>query len=196
VAVTSTGSVLVGAACGRGHVGLFSSATGGWRLDSATLPGAWHNASTTVLRLQAGGAQATVLVLAAHRGRRSLFALTGDDSGTWRVSSPFPLAAGSTVRASAVDPAGAVSVLVGSKKSPSVAEINPDGSWATIPAPPVGTLGLAWVAPSSISLGGTTLDAFTVVNGTELHVFALTPAGTKWVPAQTLQVPLAYGSSS
>jgi hypothetical protein len=77
-----------------------------------------------------------------------------------------------------------------------VAEINPDGRWVTLPPPPIGTLGLAWVVPSSISFGGTGLDAFTVVKGTELHVFVLTPAGTKWVPAQTLQVPLAYGSSS
>jgi hypothetical protein len=195
VAVTPPGDALVGGTCGRGHVGLFTSSDGGWQPDPDTLGGVWHGASTTVLRLQAGGAQTSALVMAAQAGRRALFALTDDVSGTWKVSPPLVLAAGSTFRASAVDPGGALSVLLGSNRSPSVAEINPNSTWVTVPAPPIGTLGLAWVVPSSISFGGTMLDAFTVVHGTELHVFALTPAGTNWVPVQTLQVPLAYGSS-
>jgi hypothetical protein len=196
VAVTPAGDALVGGACGRGHIGLFNSSDGDWHLSADTLGGAWHNARTTVLRLQAGGAQSTALVAAAEGGHRALFALTDDEGGTWKISAPLVLAPGATVRASAVDPGGALSVLVGSKRSPTVAEINPNSSWMTVPAPPPGTLALAWVVPSSISFGGTMLDAFTVVDGTELHVFALTPAGAKWVPAQKLQVPLAYGSSS
>jgi hypothetical protein len=41
---------------------------------------------------------------------------------------------------------------------------------------------------------GIAADSF-VVDGTVLHVFALTPAGTTWALVQTTNVPLAYGSS-
>jgi hypothetical protein len=192
--VTPAGSALVGAACGRGHVGLFSSSDGTWQPDVVALQGAWHHAVTTVLRLQAASTQPTALVLASEGGHRALFVVTDEGGGHWKVSSPLELGADSAVRASAVDN-GAFSVLVGSKRSPSVAGVNTDGSWTSFPAPPKDTLGLAWVAPGSVTFGGPALDAFTVVDGTELHVFTLTPAGTKWVPVQTLQVPLAYGSS-
>jgi hypothetical protein len=196
VAVEPTGGALVGASCHNGEVGLFTESEGVWHLDPAALPGVWRNAGTAVIRLQSNAGQTTALVAAGRGGRQALFALSQSGTSSLRVSAPLSFGAGSTIRASAVDPGGALSVLVGSKRSPSVAEINPDGRWVTFPPPPIGTLGLAWVVPSSISFGGTGLDAFTVVKGTELHVFVLTPAGTKWVPAQTLQVPLAYGSSS
>ena len=195
VAVTATGSALVGAACGRGHIGLFTSSDGTWHSDVATLHGAWRDASTTMVRLQAGSAQPTALVLAAQAGHRALFVVTDAASGHWSVSSPLTLGSGSSVRASAVQSGGALSVVTGSKRDPSVSQINTDGTWTTLPPPPAGTLALAWVLPTAVPFGGPTLDAFTV-DGTELHVYALTPAGIKWVAVQTLQVPLAYGSSS
>ncbi|HEY6473799.1 MAG TPA: hypothetical protein VIY26_12975 [Acidimicrobiales bacterium] len=195
VAVTPAGGAVVGAACDRGHLGLFSSSDGSWQPDVAVLQGAWHSASTTVLRVQAASAQPTALVMAAQGGHRALFVLTDDGAGHWKASSPRQIPANSAVRASAVELGGAFSVLAGSKRTASVAEVNTDGSWTSLPAPPKDTLGLAWVLPGSVSFGGLSLDAFTVVNGTELHVYALTPAGIKWVLVQTLQVPLAYGSS-
>lgn len=195
VAVTPAGGALVGATCADGHVGLFGSSDGTWQADIDTLQGAWHHAGTTVLRVQAAGTQPTALVLASQRGHRALFVLSDEGGGHWKASSPLALAAASAVRATAIDTAGAFCVLAGSKRFPSAAELDTDGSWTSLPAPPKGTLGLAWVPPGSVPPGGPMLDAFTVVDGTELHVFALNPAGIEWTLVQTLQVPLAYGSS-
>jgi hypothetical protein len=134
--------------------------------------------------------------MATRDGRQAMFAMTQAASGNWRSSRPLLLGTGSSVGATAIDSGGASAVLVGSRRSSSVADVEQDGSWITLPAPPLGTVGLAWVTPNTISFGGISLDAFTVVGGTELEVSALTPAGSKWVVTQKLQVPLAYGSSS
>ncbi len=195
VAVTSTGAPLVGAAC-RGRLGLFAASDGKWGQERAVLPGDWSDANTTILRLQAGNTQTTVLATATRKGHQALFALSQSGSGRWQASAPLPIGAGSIVRATAVGSDGALSVLVGSKKSESVDEVTPGGGWVRLPAPPRGVVGLAWVSPDTTSLGATTLDAFSVVGGTNLHVFTLTPGGGKWVGAQELQVPLPYGSSS
>ncbi len=195
VAVTSTGALLAGAAC-QGHFGIFTVSSGHWHLDRTPLPGGWRHASTTILRLQASETRTTALVAASQGGHQALFALSQGTSGGWQVSAPLPIRAGSAVRASAFDSGGAMSVLVASKRSEAVDEIAPGGSWVTLPTPPRGAVVVAFVAPDPASAGATTLDAFTVVSGTDLHVFALTPAGGEWVGSQTLQVPLPYGSSS
>jgi hypothetical protein len=196
VAVTSTGALLVGAACHHGHVGIFSDSRGNWHLEQALLPGRWRNASTTVLRLQAGDTQTTALVAAETSGHKALFAMSQAGSGSWQPSASLLLGADSAVRASAISFGGVLGVLVGSKRSQSVDQISRGGSWVVSPAPPRGAVGLAFVTPDTTHSGATTLDAFTVVGGTDLHVFALTPEGGEWVGAQTLQVPLPYGSSS
>lgn len=195
VAVTSTGAQLVGAAC-RGHVGIFTASGGEWRLDQAPLPGGWRKASTTILRLQTSGTQTTALVVAATGGHQALFALSQAGSEGWQLSTPLPLGAGSAVTASAISFGGDLGVLVGSKRAQSVDEITPGGSWVTLPAPPRGAAGLAFVTPDTISVGASTLDAFVVVGGTNLHVFALAPGHSDWAGAQILQVALPYGSSS
>lgn len=195
VAVTPEGGALVGAACRDGHVGLFTSATGNWHADAATLKGSWQDATTTVVRLQGGTVRPTALVLAAQGGHRAVFVLTQGTNDNWSVSSPLALGSNSSLRASAVSPGGEVSVVTGSTKDPAIAQTDTDGTWTRLPPPPAGTLALAWVLPGSLSFGGPALDAFTV-DGPVLHVYALTPAGINWAEVQTLQVPLAYGSSS
>jgi hypothetical protein len=195
VAVTSTGVPLVGVPC-RGRLGLFTGLNGSWHQERAALPGDWSGANTTILRLQAGKTQTTVLATASRKGHQALFALSQSVSGTWQASAPLPIGTDSTVRATAVDSGGALSVLVGSKESESVDEITSGGRWVTLPAPAHGSVALAWVTPDSTSLDGATLDAFSVVRGTNLHVFAFTPGSGKWVEADSLEVPLPYGSSS
>ena len=195
VAVTSTGAFLLGTTC-HGGLGLFAALDGKWRLERAALPGDWSHASTAILRLQANNAQTTVLATATRKGHQALFVLSQSGSGGWHASAPLPIGGDSTVRATAVGSDGALSVLVGSKETESVDEITPGGNWVTLPAPPRGVVGLAWVTPATTSFGATTLDALSVVGGTNLHVFALTPGGGTWVGAETLEVPLPYGSSS
>ena len=101
-----------------------------------------------------GSAQPTALVLAAQAGHRALFVVTDAASGHWSVSSPLTLGSGSSVRASAVQSGGALSVVTGSKRDPSVSQINTDGTWTTLPPPPAGTLALAWVLPTAVPFGG------------------------------------------
>lgn len=195
VAVTSTNDLLVGTTC-HSHVGIFTSSGDKWHLDPTPLPGGWREATTTILRLQASATQTTALVAANQGAHQALFALSQAGSGVWQSSAPLPIEAGATVRASALDSGGALSVLVGSGRSQSVDEIQPGGKWLTLPPPPRGALGLSWVTPNVSSPAASALDVFTVVGGTDLRVFALTSEAGKWAATQTLQVPLPYGSSS
>jgi hypothetical protein len=195
VAVSSAGAPLVGTPC-RGRLGLFTALDGTWHQERAALPVAWGNATTTILRLEAGSTQTTVLVMARRKGHQALFTLSQSGSGSWLASAPLPIGTDSSVRATAVGSGGALSVLVGSKEAESVDEITAGGSWVTLPAPAQGSVALAWVSPDATSLGGATLDAFSVVHGTILHVFAFAPGSGQWVEADSLEVPLPYGSSS
>jgi hypothetical protein len=196
VSLAPTGTALVGTACRRGHVGLFNSSDGGSHSESVTLSGLWRNASTTVLRLQNSGAETIGLVEATRGGRIALFTVAQGANSNWTISPPLSLHRGSMVHATAIDAFGGSAVLVQSKRTSPIAEVEQGGRWITLPPLPRGTSGLAWVTPSTISFGGIALDAFRVTGETQLHVLGLTPAGSKWVVTQKLRVPLAYGSSS
>jgi hypothetical protein len=151
--------------------------------------------SARVLRVQTSGAQTVALVAASRGNRQAPVTLRRSSTGPWQTSTPLAVAPGDAVRASAVGLGGSVSVLFGSTSSVSAAEIPAGGTWTALPAPPAGTVALAWVSPTPTSFVGIALDALGVVGGTELRAYALSPAGTKWVLAQSTQVPLAYGSS-
>ena len=89
---------------------------------------------------------------------------------------------------------GGLAVLIGSGPSRSADEILPGRRWAQLPPPPRASVDLAAVAPFTTAYAAVAFDAFTV-DGPVLHVFGLTPSGSKWAAAETLEVPLAYGSS-
>jgi hypothetical protein len=196
VAVAPDGAPLVATGCRRGGVvSVFTTSAAGWTQTGAVLPTRLAGGSASVLRLETSGSQTVALVATTSGNRQALVTLRRSGTGAWVTSSPLAMTAGDAVRATAVGLGGTVSVLFGAKSSVSAAEIPPGGAWTALPAPPADTVALAWVTPNATTFGGLALDALAVVGGTGLRVYALTPAGTKWVHAQSTQVPLAYGSS-
>jgi hypothetical protein len=196
VAAAPDGAPLVATGCRRsGVVGVFTASAGGWAQIGPALPRGLAGRSASVLRLETSGTVTVALVAAGRGSRLALVVLRQNGAGPWQASAPLAVAPGDAVRATAVGLGGTVSILVGSKNSLSAAQIPPGGAWAALPAPPAGTVALAWVSPSATSFSGVALDALAVVGGTGLRVYALTPSGARWARVQSTQVPLAYGSS-
>ena len=196
VTAAPDGAPLVATGCRRaGEIGVFTRSGRGWAQVGASLPGRLAGRSASVLRLETSGTETVALVAATRGTRLALVTLRRSDTGRWETSAPLAVPAGDAVRATAVGNGGTVSVLVGSTTSLAAAAIAPGGAWVALPVPPVDTVALAWVTPSATTFGGIALDALAVVGGTGLRVYALTPAGAKWVHVQSAQVPLAYGSS-
>jgi hypothetical protein len=196
VAAAPDGAPLVATGCRRdGVVGVFTRSPTGWTQTGTVLPGRLAGGSASVLRLETSGTQTVALVVTTSGNRRALVTLRRSGTGRWATSAPLAVTAGAAVRATAVGLDGSVSVLLGSKGSLSASENPAGGAWTALPAPPGGTVALAWVTPSATTFGGLALDALAVVGGTGLRVYALTPSGAKWVQAQSTEVPLAYGSS-
>jgi hypothetical protein len=196
VTAAPDGAPLVATGCRRaGVVGVFTTSAAGWTQTGGVLPARLAGWSASVLRLETSGTQTVALVTATRGNRQAVVTLRRSGTGPWATSAPLAVAAGGAVRATAVGLGGTVSVLVGAKSTLAAAEIPPGGAWASLPAAPAGTVALAWVTPGATTDGGLALDAFAVVGGTGLRVYALTPAGARWVLVQSTQVPLAYGSS-
>jgi hypothetical protein len=102
---------------------------------------------------------------------------------------------GASVRASAISAGGSFAVLVGRGRLRSVETVSPGQPWVPLPAPPADVVSIAAVTPTLTPPTAIAYDALSV-EGAQLRVFTLTPAGTRWVRAQSTLVPLAYGSSS
>jgi hypothetical protein len=195
VAFASSGAPMVATSCLHGGwVGLFTHSSAGWTPASVVLPGRLRLATTSVLTLSAGAGPTTALVVARSARGNEVLALWESASGAWSASAPLPIPSGSSLRSAAAGSGGAMTVLVASTRAKSVYQVLPGGPWARFPSPPAGTVAIASTLLSSPTFGSIAADAF-VVDGAELRVFALTPAGSKWVVVQTTQVPLAYGSS-
>jgi hypothetical protein len=195
VAVAPSGAALVATGCRSGGiVAVFTPSAGSWTQVGTTLPRRMGASSTVVVRLESGGAVTTALV-AAHRNGRNVNALVAlwQKAGGWTASAPLALPSNGSLLASAVGPGGTVAVVVGPKSAPVAYDLVPGSAWTRLPPLPPATSALGPLE-AAVGLGGPSLDAFTVA-GTQLGVFALTPSGTEWTKAQSIQVPLAYGSS-
>jgi hypothetical protein len=196
VAAAPDGAPLVATGCRRaGVVGVFTTSEAGWAQIGTVLPGGLAGGSASVLRLETSGTETIALVATTNGNRRALVTLRRSGADRWATSAPLAVRPGDAVRATAVGLGGTVSVLLGSKSTLSAAEIPPGGAWTALPAPPAGTVALAWVTAGATTFAGIALDALAVVGGTGLRAYALTPAGAEWVHVQSTQVPLAYGSS-
>jgi hypothetical protein len=195
VAFAPSGTPIVATSCARGgRVGLFTQSGGRWAPASFALSGRLRTATTSVLALSSDAGLATALVSAQSARGNDLLALRQSASGTWSASAPLLLASGTSVRSATSGLAGVMTVLIPSKRAQAAYQAIPGRPWVRLPSPPGGTVAIAsTVLPTLV--GASATDAF-VVGGTELRVYALTPAGTTWALAQTTQVPLAYGSSS
>ena len=184
VAYTPAGTPLVAGACREaGTVGVLMKTASGWRLAGPSLPASLQGQPVQVLRLTrtSGG---DVMVIQAGT---SLVAGWSGDGSHWTLSGVLKTAGG-----------GPASVAYGVKNQIAVALADgraqtvtgPGQAWQSLPALPTGPAGrpVALALPAG---GGT--EALAAAAGT-LTVWQL--AGSGWAKAQTIKVPIQYGSSS
>jgi len=168
VSFEMNGVKVVAGSCARpGVAGVFTDTNGTWRLDGPSVPG---GGQVRVLRLTG-----TTALLGAGS---SVYAAWLNGS-SWTVSAAL---AGSPV-ASGFGANGSAWVLFGDGHGAVIGA--PGGGWQQLPAAPTGTAALA--------LGGTGTEALAVAN-TLLTIWRLD--GGTWTKAQTIKVPIVFGSSS
>ncbi len=183
-AYTPAGTPLLGGACARpGIAGIFAAAGGAWQLAGPALPGALARQTVTVLRLTTTGSQTAALLEAGTGQHVTLMAAWLAGSGTrWTISPPFSTG-GRAVAAASLGPGQTAALITSAGRGALLAT----GRWQLLPALPPGTVALAPAAD------GTT-DALAVHQAT-LTVWQLASPGGSWTTAQTISVPIQYGSS-
>jgi hypothetical protein len=183
-AFSPSGVPLLAGSCARpGTVGIFAYAGGTWHPAGPALPASYAHQRVTVLRLTTT-AGATVALLAAGSGAtaRLLAAWSTGSDAHWVLSPPLH---GARLTSASSGPGGTVAVVLAGNHAQAIA--GPAGSWLQLPAPPAGT---ATLAPAGA--GG--WDAL-AVHGTKLTVWQLPRGGAAWAAAQTINVPIVFGSS-
>jgi len=191
---TPDGQPLVAGDCRRpGTVGIFVLRAGTWHATGPALPATLAGEPVSVIGLNTTGARITA-VLAAGTGTRTglVAAWSSDGASTWTLSPKLSTGAAS---------AGPPSVSFGSDGAASVslparhavtggATIGwQTADWQSLPPLPARTATLA-TAP------GGQPEALAVDGGT-LTVWELSsPSALRWTLAQTVRVPIPYGSSS
>jgi hypothetical protein len=183
---TPSGTPLLGGACARpGTAGIFASPHGTWQAAGPVLPPALAGQDIAVLRLTRTPQQ-TVAILQAGRGPAAslLAAWSAGDGGHWTLSGPLPLRGAALISASFGPPA-AVAIMLTGGRGESVTGATKQ--WQLLPALPPGTATLAFKPGAAIS-------ALAVHRGT-LTLWQTAPGGASWTRAQTISVPIQYGSS-
>jgi hypothetical protein len=184
-AFSPSGAPLLAGSCARtGLAGIFAYAGGTWHLAGPTLPASYARERVSVLRLTTTPGTTTA-VLAAGSGTtaRLLAAWSTDGGAHWTLSPPLPLR-GARLTSASSGPGGVAVVLTGNHAR---AIAGPAGPWSQLPALPPGT---ATLAPGPA--GG--WDAL-AVHSTRLAVWQLPRGGAAWAAAQTINVPIEFGSS-
>jgi hypothetical protein len=192
VLVLAGGGDLLGAACRRpGAVGLYerspgagSSGASAWTAAGPVLPSSDTTAgSVRVIRLVAT-ATGTAAVLGV--GPSTYVAAWRPAGGTTWASSA-PLVAAGPLRATAVAADGEVVLETGPASGPTVHVTRPaTGSWSALPTAPSGTAAVVPVANGP----------FVALVGHNSTLTIEQETAGSWVKEQTLDVPIAYGSSS
>ena len=190
-AFSPSGEPMLAATCARtGTAGVFAFADGAWHPAGPVLPGSYAHRSVTVLRLTtvAGGTGAggTAALLMAGTGSaaRLLAAWPTDSGARWALSQPLPLH-GAKLLSASFGPGGTAAIVVNGDHAETVT--GTAASWRPLPALPSGTATLA-PAPR----GGWNALA---VHRSRLTVWRLAPDGAAWAAAQTIRVPIEFGSS-
>jgi hypothetical protein len=195
VDVPSPSAVLVGAGCGdAGVFPLFIWSTGSWSLVKVAASSAWAHESTQVLRLEngqaTGGAVAEGLVAGEDGSSRAIAAIWAGSAGSpWPASPSLAIASGSAVVASGAGPGLTQFVVIRSHDSLVADEIaGPGKQWQPSAQLPARSATIA-IEPNG------TLDALSVSDST-LTVWHAARVGASFSKAQTIHVPIQYGSSS
>jgi hypothetical protein len=185
-AFSSTGMMLLAGACAHpGTAGIFADIGGAWRSAGPALPAVLARQPVTVLRLTRTDSGLVALLQAGTGSAASLLAAwSAGSADRWDLSAPFRL--GSTpVTAASFGPGGATALVLAGNHGVTIA--GRGQPWHTLPALPPGT---ATLAPGI----GSALDAL-AVQRSRLTVWQYSPSTAAWAPAQTITVPIQYGSS-
>ena len=192
VSFTLTGLPLVAGTCSHpGRAGVFADTGGTWDAVGPALPGALSRERVTVLRLIRTESQ-TVAVLAASPGQAAssgqaaslLGAWSADNGRHWTVSPVLPLG-GAALASASFGATGTTAVITTTGRADVITAAG--GQWRALPVPPPGTATLA-VGP------GGEIDALAVHRAT-LTVWQAPAGGSGWKLAQTISVPIQYGTS-
>lgn len=186
-AFSPSGIPLLAGTCARpGTAGIFAGTAGIWREVGPTLPRSPAGRAVTTLRLATGGGQ-TVALLTAGLGPAAtvLAAWTSDGGAHWALGPPLALG-GAQVRSSGLGADGAAWVILSGDRAE--ATNGPGATWRQLPALPVGTAVLAASTPGKFEA--------LAPDGSKLTGWRLDLRTTAWEIAQTIHVPIQYGSSS
>ena len=185
IAFSPAGVPLLAGTCGHpGTAGIFASRHGTWQAAGPRLPAALAHQTISVLRLTTTANRTTALLTAGTGPAASLLAAwSADDGRHWALSPPFRL--NNATLTSTSFAAGAATIVLSGNRAETVSGAG--ASWRSLPALPPGTATLA-----SGSAGG--FDAL-AVHRTRLTVWHLAAGATTWRTAQTINVPIQFGSS-
>jgi hypothetical protein len=198
-AITMTGSTGTGGSTSTSAGGSTSTSTGtggststrtdgssAWVAAGPALPAALSGQPVRVLRLTDTGQQQVVILQAGTGASATLLTAWRSGTGPWTSSPPLPLA-GASVLSSSFGSGGGVAVVLSSGRGAVIT--GPHGQWQRTPPIPPGQ-GMTLAQPPA---GG--LEALTTQGG-EFTAWRLPPGATAWTKAQTMSVPIQYGSSN
>ena len=181
------GIALLGGTCSHpGTAGIFAATGGTWHAAGPVLPAALASQPVQVLRLTST-ASSTIALLAAGTGpAASLLAAWSSDGGShWILSPPFRLD-GAALSSASFGPGDTAAIVLDGSRGQTVA--GPAAPWRALPTLPPGTATLA-AGPAGA------LDAL-AVDRTKMTVWRLAPGSLAWAKAQSITVPIQFGSSS
>lgn len=189
--ITADGRYLLGATCSRpGSLGLFSGSAGHWSAVTATIPSALSTSAFETIRLSTINNMTEAIF--AVRGPHSTSIVAGWSGRTtqpWSLSRPINLAQNAEIVATGAGPEGAESLVV--RTGTNLEALISNGAtrtWQRIASLPISTQSIA-IEPSGA------VDAF-VVRTSRLSVWREVHQGGAFAKSQTINVPIAYGSSA
>jgi hypothetical protein len=176
--------LLAGTCSHRRTAGVFAFTGGTWHPASPALPASLTGQPTRVLGLTVAGNRETALLSAGTGRETALLAAWSPGTGRWTLSPSLPLG-GAQIRSVSTGPGGAIGIVLNGRAG--VTLTGPGSSWRWLPFLPSGTQALALGLRPQV-------DALAAA-GTTFTDWAWTPGSAAWAKAQTLHVPVQYGSS-
>ncbi len=184
-----TETPLAGASCSRpGVLGIFAVRAGAWRLLEAPPPSSLARDRIDVLALQSYGNGLSALLGSSEGSAISLVAAWYRDRH-WSASQPLRVNASERVSSFGPTSASGVFVLLTSSSGPARLAVasSAGAGWRQLPPPPADTATVAFGPAASV-------DAL-AVKDTVLSVWTLAVHSSAWVHAQSIEVPIEFGSS-